>query len=178
MQNKRNNKLNEQELHYVDNSCIELYAEEAKMSQYLGNIKQVLKSENSRMKNSSFKSEEVINLDEYERFLAKKHKCEQENTVDCVAGLGKRSLLMIEMKFNVKTLNMKNVAKSVRDKFKSSLPILRCTSNFRCLDKVVILLGDKNFETQKSGLKKSLNMDNKFEILKVKEFYDKYFCKY
>ena len=82
------------------------------------------------------------------------------------------------MKFNVKTLNMKNVAKSVRDKFKSSLPILRCTSNFRCLDKVVILLGDKNFETQKSGLKKSLNMDNKFEILKVKEFYDKYFCKY
>lgn len=178
MQNKRNNKQKEQGTHYVDNSCIERYAEEVKMSQYIGNIRSVLISEKSRMKKSPFKGEEVIKLDEYERIFAKKYKRQQENTVDCVAGLGKRSLLMIEMKFSVSTLNMKNVAKSVRDKFKSSLPKLRCSSNFCCLDKMVVLLSDRNFETQKSGLKRLLNMNNKFEILKVTEFYDKYFCKY
>lgn len=178
MRNNMNNKQKKPEPRYVDNICIEQYAEEAKMSQYLGDIKSVLKAEKSRMKKIPFKKEEVIKLDEYERDLAQKHKCQQENTVDCVAGLGKRNLLMIEMKFNVSTLNMKNVAKNVREKFSSSLSKLRCTSNFCCLGKVVILLSDNKFETQKNGLRKLLNYDKNYEILKVTEFYDKYFYKF
>lgn len=68
------------------------------------------------------------------------------------------------------------VANDIKYKANSSACKLRCSSDFCNLNRVVILLSDKNFEVQKNTLKKMLLMDKKYEVLNVSNFYKEYFA--
>ena len=163
--------------HFISNSCIESFAKVAKMDSFLDEIRNILNDEKCSSKEICFTKEKAIQLDAYERSYAKSNKIQQSPTVDCVVGLGKNVLLMVEMKFQVVTTkNMKNAANDIKYKANSSACKLRCSSDFCNLNRVVILLSDKNFEVQKNTLKKMLLMDKKYEVLNVSNFYKEYFA--
>lgn len=163
--------------HFISNLCIESFARVSKMDSFLDEIKNILNGEKCSSKENCFTNEKAIQLDAYERFYAKNNKIQQSPTVDCVVGLGKNTLLMVEMKFQVVTTkNMKNVANDIKNKANSSASKLRGSANFCCLNKVVILLSDKNFEVQKNILKRMLLMDKKYEVLNLSNFHKEYFA--
>ena len=166
---------NQLNIRYLGNSCIEGYAMGKHMSSNVQLIKDILRKENSSMNRCPFGEEKAINLDDFENSNAKKRGTSQSCTVDCVVGLETNYLLMVEMKFKVKTVNMNNIAKNVRKKEMSSRAMLGGWLEYTCLGKMIVLLGDEKFESQKNSLYKALGMNRKFEILKVSDFYQKYF---
>lgn len=88
------------------------------------------------------------------------------------------TLVLVEMKFEVKTLKMKNVAKNIKDKRDYSLKIFNQLENFSCYSKVIILLSDKRFEQHKGNLRRELFLKpGQFEIMKVSDFYKDHFPK-
>ena len=160
--------------HYSDDSVI-TFAMEMGMTPYVNLLKTILKNEYMKNKECPFVEEKAIALDEYEKVNAKKEKRQQRPTVDCVIGLEHNQLLMVEMKFNATSRNKKNLANDVMLKHESSCGILRCSSNYVCLNKMVVLLSDKNFDTQKNKLHRSLANNPNYEILRTSEFYNRYF---
>lgn len=175
----KNKKIDEAKFpHYEDNSCIEGFANEAKMSAFLRTFCDLLERERCKSHSSKFKDEKAIDFDAYETSLKKKCKGQEEPTVDCIVGLEIKQLMLVEMKFGVRTLKMNNVAKNIKDKRTHSICQLRTSTSYRCYEKVIVLLKDEKFELHKNCLTKQLSNDVKhFEILRVSDFYDKYFSK-
>lgn len=121
--------------------------------------------------------EKAVNLDDFEIKSSRKSGASQSCTVDCVVGLENNCLLMVEMKFRVKTLNMKKIARNVQDKRASSRVKLDGWEDYTCLNKIVVLLNDDKFESQRNCLYRALGMNLDYEILRISEFYNKYFAK-
>lgn len=177
MSKTKKNRNRASECRYIDNSCIEKYAKGKHMASSIQFIKDILKRENASMARCPFETEKAVNLDEFEIKSSRKSGTSRSRTVDCVVGLENNCLLMVEMKFRVKTQNMKNIARNVKDKRASSRVKLDGWEDYACLNKIVVLLNDDKFEIQKSCLYRALGMDMDYEILRISEFYNKYFAK-
>lgn len=164
--------------HYKNNDCIESFAREANYMMYIDRFDNILRKESCPQSQCIFKDVKAFDFDRCETSLKKKNKNQEKPTVDCVVGMDNSTLVLVEMKFEVKTLKMKNVAKNIKDKRDYSLKIFNQLENFSCYSKVIILLSDKRFEQHKGNLRRELFLKlGQFEIMKVSDFYKDHFPK-
>ena len=164
--------------HYKNNDCIESFAREANYMMYIDRFDNILRKESCPQSQCIFKDVKAFDFDRGETSLKKKNKNQEKPTVDCVVGMDNSTLVLVEMKFEVKTLKMKNVAKNIKDKRDYSLKIFNQLENFSCYSKVIILLSDKRFEQHKGNLRRELFLKpGQFEIMKVSDFYKDHFPK-
>ena len=164
--------------HYKNNECIENFARESNYMRYIDQFDNILRKESCPRSQCIFKDVKAFDFDRCETSLKQKNKNQEKPTVDCVVGMDKSTLVLVEMKFEVKTLKMKNVAKNIKDKRDYSLKIFNQLENFSCYSKVIILLSDKGFEQHKGNLRRELLLKpGQFEIMKVSDFYKDHFLK-
>lgn len=100
-----------------------------------------------------FSDELALNLDKYEEAICKGLK--RSPTVDFVLGLEREWLLLVEAKFRVS--KMENIRRDLPDKIAHSKAILQSQDTFvHCMEAVVVLLKDKDFQQRSNRLRKLL----------------------
>ena len=163
-----------QEIKYLDNTSIEKYASgDHIMSKSLEPIKSILIREKCKDKNIKFSKELALNLDKVE-IESQKGTSYRDSTVDFVLGLENKQLLLIEAKFESKSMD--NIAGSISKKIKHSAEMLSSNPNFISLyNKYLILLDSEKFHQNKNRLMSLLNNNPAFCPARVSDFYSMFF---
>lgn len=136
-------------------------------------IKCILQNEGYKNKKDIFTNEIALNLDMVE--ISLKKGTLRDKTVDFVVGLDQDWLLLVEAKLKVD--NVENITKSIFDKIRHSMDILKSNLNYIHSESVVIiLLKDQNFQQQSNRLRKLLLARTPdIKPLRVCDFYKNYF---
>lgn len=143
----------------------------------LNNLYNILKDEHCPTNKIPFCNGELaINLDMYESQRAKLQKNSRNATADCIIGLQYNWLLLVEIKYEVKTIVMDTLSKNIREKREYSRNILNSYEGFHCEKKMIILLNDNNFEIKKTRLLRCLgNKVSDYKVMTISKFYEVYF---
>lgn len=178
MSSKKRTKTSVSDRIFVGNDVIRNFAQNSTiLLSCLCNLSEILEEEHCPSKRVPFCNGELaINFDKYEAQLAKSKKSSREPTVDCIIGLQHNWLLLVEIKYDVKTKTMDTIAKNIKEKRNYSRNVLKSYDGFHCEGKMVILLNDDQFEIKKRKLLSCLNNKvNEYKVMTVSGFYDSYF---
>jgi hypothetical protein len=120
----------------------------------------------------SFTDQIALNLDAVESRLTKGYN--QEKTVDFVVCLEKNRLLLVEAKFDVKTV--KNIADAIADKIRHSKDLLIAQGAVVIDSTTIVLLNCKQFEQRRNKLQRLLLANTAMiKSMRVADFYHEYF---
>ena len=142
---------------YKGNKIIEEFANSIskQWARCIEPVQSILQKEGCRER-YSLNSEKALNLDAVESTLAKVEGRSPNNTVDMVIGCENKSLLMVEAKFNVNSID--NIArKSITDKIRYSRHRICCNENYSVFPTTIVLLNNNRFEQRKNSLLRNMN---------------------
>lgn len=141
------------------------------MLESIQQIAEILRSEHCTDAHP-FTHQVALNLDAVECRLAKGH--DQAKTVDFVVCLEKHCLLLVEAKFDVKTVQ--NIADTIFEKIRHSKDLLIAQGAIRLHPTVVVLLSNAQFEQRRNKLQRLLlARAATIKSLRVADFYQLYF---
>lgn len=151
----------------------ELVEGNAIMLRHIRDIKDILHDEGCN--NSSFTTQEALDLDKVETDLAKKERRVPNNTVDFVVGLCQKFTLLVEAKLRAESPQI--FYHGLDDKIKYSRCLLVAERGFRHFDlDTVVLLKDEKFEQNKNKLMRLIGNKPILRPLRVNDFYNRYFA--